>query len=168
MALEKKGACSQYAAELYGKLDEIIAEYKGRPGALIPVLHKAQTLFGYLPEDVQIKVAEGLDVPAVEVNGVATFYSLFSTEPRGKHIVGLCLGTACYVRGAGEIGRKLEELLGCKMNSTTEDMMFSLDATRCIGACGLAPVMTVGEDVYGRLTLDKIPEIIEKYKTAAN
>jgi NADP-reducing hydrogenase subunit HndA len=151
--------------ERYEKLKEIIEAYRGKPGALIPVLHKAQQVFGYLPKDVQVKVAEGLDVPLSEVYGVITFYSFFTTKPRGRHTIGLCMGTACYVKGAADILRKLEDELKVEVGETTEDGLFTLTVTRCLGACGLAPVLTIGEDVYGRLTPAKIPDIINNYKT---
>jgi len=150
--------------EKYQKLDAIINQYRGKPGGLIPVLHQAQLIFGYLPKEVQIRVAEGLDIPLSEVYGVVTFYSFFSQKPRGRHTIGVCLGTACYVKGAAEIVKALEENLGVKVGDTTENGEFSLMVTRCLGACGLAPVLTVGEDVYGRLSPDKIPEIIKNYE----
>lgn len=159
-----KKQCGEFVKNLYLELEKIIDEHKDQPGALIPILHKAQNLFGYLPEDVQVIIADRLGIPAVEVFGVVTFYSLFSTEPRGKHVISVCMGTACYVKGAGEIVKKIEEILDVKVNGTTHDLKFSLDATRCIGACGLAPVMTIGEDVYGRLTVDMIPDILKKYQ----
>jgi NADH-quinone oxidoreductase subunit E/NADP-reducing hydrogenase subunit HndA len=164
MQVDEQKCFNPFTQELYEKLDEIIARYKGQPGALIPVLHEAQQLFGYLPEDVQIIIAEGLNIPVVEVFGVVTFYSLFSTEPRGKNIIGVCMGTACYVKGAGAILEKIREILDVEVNGTTKDLKFSLDATRCIGACGLAPVITINEDVYGRVTLQEVPEILKKYQ----
>lgn len=156
--------CHGISDEKYQKLDEVINQYKGKPGGLIPVLHQAQLIFGYLPKEVQIKVAEELDVPLSEVYGVVTFYSFFSQKPKGKHTIGVCLGTACYVKGAAEIVEALEENLGIKVGDTTENGEFSLMVTRCVGACGLAPVLTIGEDVYGRLSPDKIPEIIKAYE----
>lgn len=156
--------CQGISDEKYRKLDEVIAQYQGKPGGLIPVLHQAQLIFGYLPKEVQIKVAEGLNVPLSEVYGVVTFYSFFSQKPRGKHSIGICLGTACYVKGAADIVEALEENLGIKVGDTTEDHLFTLMVTRCVGACGLAPVLTIDEDVYGRLTPDKIPEIIKQYE----
>lgn len=146
------------------ELDRIIAKHKGKPGALIPVLHEAQILFGFLPELVQIRVAEGLDVPLSEVYGVITFYSLFTLKPRGKHVIGVCLGTACYVKGATAIVEAIQKTLNVKTDDTTDDGLFTLTITRCVGACGLAPVFNIGEDVYGRLTPDKVPEILAKYR----
>jgi len=145
-------------------LDEKLAELAAQPGALIPALHAAQKIFGYLPEDVMIRVAEAVGVNLSEVYGVATFYSLFSLEPRGRHIIGVCLGTACYVNGADALLERLSRELGVKQGQTTEDGQFTLTATRCLGACGLAPVITIGDDVYGRLAPDKIPDILAKYR----
>ncbi|HEX2954837.1 MAG TPA: NADH-quinone oxidoreductase subunit NuoE [Bacillota bacterium] len=146
------------------QLDEVIESYKDEEGALIPVLQHAQEIFGYLPEDVQERIARGLKVPVSEVYGVATFYSLFSLKPVGQYRIGVCMGTACYVKGAADLLNKIETDLGIKVNETTQDERFTLEVTRCIGACGLAPVMTVNKEVYGRLTPDEIPDILGKYK----
>ncbi|NMA07631.1 MAG: NAD(P)H-dependent oxidoreductase subunit E, partial [Clostridiales bacterium] len=124
----------------------------------------AQEVYGYLPLEVQTVIAEGLDLPLEEVYGIVSFYSLFSITPKGKHQIMVCLGTACYVKGAGLIYEKLSELLGIPGGSITPDGKFSLDACRCIGACGLAPVMMIDDEVYGRLTVDQLPGILEKYK----
>lgn len=148
----------------YKELDKIIASHKGQKGVLIQVLHQAQELFGWLPEDVQIKVAEGLGVSLAEVHGVITFYSFFNTVPRGEHTIRVCLGTACYVRGGKQILERLEKELNVGVGGTTDDRKFSLEINRCVGACGLAPVVTVGPDIYRRVKLDKIPSIIENYK----
>ncbi len=148
----------------YERLQKIIAEHRGKPGALIPVLHQAQEMFGYLAEDVQELVAEGLGIPLSEVYGVITFYSLFSTKPRGENTIGVCMGTACYVKGAADILRAIQTEIGVEIDDTSKDGLFTLTVTRCLGACGLAPVITIGEDVYGRLTPDKIPDIINKYR----
>ncbi|HBE80626.1 MAG TPA: NAD(P)H-dependent oxidoreductase subunit E [Firmicutes bacterium] len=156
--------CSGGSDLRYQQLEKIIAEYKGKPGALIPVLHKAQGLFGYLAEDVQELVAEGLAIPLSEVYGVITFYSLFSTKPRGEHTIGVCMGTACYVKGAADILKTIKTQLGIEIDDTSADGLFTLTVTRCLGACGLAPVLTIDEDVYGRLTPDKIPDILNKYR----
>ena len=148
----------------YQQLQKIIAEHQGKPGALIPVLHQAQELFGYLAEDVQELIAEGLGIPLSEVYGVITFYSLFSTKPRGEHTIGVCMGTACYVKGAADILKAIQTELKVGIDETSEDGLFTLTVTRCLGACGLAPVITISEDVYGRLTPDKIPDILNKYR----
>lgn len=155
--------CAQTEDVRYTELEQVIERYRGSKGALIPVLHEAQEIFGYLAEEVQRRVADGLNVTLTEVYGVATFYSLFSLKPRGKHKIGVCMGTACYVRGAAAVLTELEKELGIRVNDTTDDGKFTLEITRCIGACGLAPVMTINEDVYGRLTPDKIKEIIGRY-----
>ncbi|MDR1600531.1 MAG: NADH-quinone oxidoreductase subunit NuoE [Oscillospiraceae bacterium] len=151
-------------AEQFARLAEVISSRKGERGALMPVLQEAQAIFGYVPQDVQVAIAQGLDVPLTEVYGVATFYSQFALEARGEHIIGMCLGTACYVRGAQKILDRLSQELDCKVGHTTKDNRFTLNATRCLGACGLAPVMMIDDEVYGRLTPEEIPGILDKYK----
>ncbi len=145
------------------KLKTVIAEHKGQEGAVIPVLHKAQEIYGYLPIEVQEMISEGLDVPLAEIYGIVTFYTQFSINPKGKYQIGICLGTACYVKGSGDILEKVKEILGIEVGECTPDGLFSIDATRCIGACGLAPVMTINDDVYGRLVVDDVADIIKKY-----
>ncbi|HHW98059.1 MAG TPA: NADH-quinone oxidoreductase subunit NuoE [Firmicutes bacterium] len=163
MEAKKCCGCQQLHDPRYEQLEQLIKHYQSKKGALVPLLHEAQEIFGYLPEEVQRRVADGLGIPLSEVYGVATFYSLFSLKPRGKHKIGVCLGTACYVRGAGAILAELEKELAIKVNDTTADGKFTLEITRCIGACGLAPVMTVDEDVFGRLTPERIKEILARY-----
>ena len=143
---------------------EVINKHKQSKGALIPVLHEAQEIYGYLPVEVQTIIAEELDVPLAEVYGVVTFYTQFSLYPKGQYKIAVCLGTACYVKGSGDILDKIKEILGIEVGECTPDGKFSLEATRCIGACGLAPVLTVNDDVYGRLVVDDVPGIIEKYQ----
>ena len=150
--------------EKYKALDEAIARHKGEPGALMPVLQEAQNIFGYVPKDVQQIIADGLGTTLAEVYGVATFYAQFSLEPKGQYVVGVCLGTACYVKGSQKVLDKLAEELAIPVGRTTPDGVFTLNATRCLGACGLAPVMMINDEVYGRLTPDMIPEIIAKYR----
>ena len=145
-------------------LDKIIADHKDMQGALMPVLQQAQELYGYLPIEVQTRIAEGLGISLEEVYQVVTFYGQFSLNPNGKHRVAVCLGTACYVKGSGDIYEKFAKELGVKDGACTEDGMFSLEACRCIGACGLAPVITVNEDVHGRLTVQDVEKIIDSYK----
>ena len=152
--------------EQEAKLKEAIARHKDDPGAVMPVLQEAQEIYGYLPIEVQTMVAEGLNVSLEEVYGVSTFYSQFALSPKGKYNISVCLGTACYVKGSGDILNKVSEQLGIGAEECTADGQFSLTACRCIGACGLAPVITVNEDVYGRLTVDDVPYIINKYKNA--
>ena len=151
-------------AEQKEQLMSVIAQYKDQAGALIPVLHQAQEIYGYLPIEVQTMIADGLGVPLAEVYGVVTFYTQFSLNPKGEYKVGVCLGTACYVKGSGDILEKFKELLGIDVDGCTPDGKFSLEATRCIGACGLAPVFTINEDVYGRITADDVPGILAKYQ----
>jgi len=148
---------------LYEELVKIIAGYKGKPGTLILVLHKAQNLFGYLPREVQRQIADGLGIPLSEVTGVVTFYSFFTMVPKGRHRVKICLGTSCYVRGGQRLLGELQKKLHIPVGGTTEDRKFSLEVVRCIGACGLSPAMTVGEDVFGRVKNTKLGEILEKY-----
>ncbi|MDR1735596.1 MAG: NAD(P)H-dependent oxidoreductase subunit E [Oscillospiraceae bacterium] len=150
-------------AEQEQTLNEVITAHKGKPGANMPVLQKAQEIYGYLPEEVLVKIADGLDVSLSELYGVISFYTQFTVNPKGEHQVSVCMGTACYVKGAADILAEAEKKLGIKAGSITKDGRFSIDATRCIGACGLAPVMTVDEDVYGRLTPGEVAGILEKY-----
>lgn len=156
--------CGQENDARFAELAKVVEEYKDMEGALIMVLHKAQEIFGYLPEEVQKFVAQGLNLPMSEVYGVTTFYSYFSLKPRGKYRIAVCLGTACYVRGAADLVAAIEKELNIKVNDTSADGRFTLEVSRCIGACGLAPVMTINEDVYGRLTPDKIHGILAKYE----
>ena len=146
------------------ELDAVIEELRGEEGALMPIMQRAQDIYGYLPLEVQRYIALGLDITVSEVYGVATFYSQFLLNPKGEHPVSVCLGTACYVKGSGKLMERLETLLGVKNGEITADCRFSLDATRCIGACGLAPVLTIGEDVYGRLEPAELDGILAKYR----
>lgn len=141
-----------------------ISNLKGQPGALMPILQQAQEIYGYLPEEVQKTIADELGMSLSEVYGVVTFYSQFSLNPKGKYKISVCLGTACYVKGAGDIFDKLQEKLEIKGGECTADGKFSLEACRCIGACGLAPVLTVNEEVYGRLSVEDIDTILAKYE----
>lgn len=145
------------------KLLSVIDAHKLQPGALMPVLQEAQHIYGYLPMEVQVMIAEGLNIPLAEVYGVVTFYAQFSLNPKGEHPIGVCLGTACYVKGSGDIAERLSKKLGIEVGGVTPDGKFSLEATRCIGACGLAPVFTVGDHVYGNVTPDEAEEILKKY-----
>ena len=141
----------------------VIAENKHDKSNLMVVMQKAQDIYGYLPFEVQNMIAEGMEVSLEKVYGVATFYAQFALSPKGKYNVSVCLGTACYVKGSGVIFDKLQEKLGIGADECTEDMKYSLTASRCVGACGLAPVMIVNDDVYGRLTEDQIDGILAKY-----
>ena len=150
-------------AEQEKQLNCVIEKYKGDKSRLMAVMQEAQGIYGYRPIEVQNKIAEGMEVPLEKVYGVATFYAQFSLSPKGNNHVAVCLGTACYVKGSGLIYDKFQELLGIGGDDCTNDRRFSLTASRCIGACGLAPVLTVNEDVYGRLTVEDVAGIIAKY-----
>ena len=147
------------------KLDKVIEGYKTKKGFLIPILHESQKIFGCISLPVQKQISEGTGVPLAEIYGVVTFYSHFSLEPKGDYVVGVCLGTACYVKNAGKILDDISKQLEIGAGETTGDGKFSIEATRCIGACGLAPVITVNQDVYGRLKADlkEVQDILSKY-----
>ena len=154
----------QGTKEQEAKLFEIIEKHKDDKGAIMPVLQEAQEVYGYLPVEVQTMIAEGLNVPLEEVFGVSTFYSQFSLTPKGKYNISICLGTACYVKGAAAVLDRVSKVLGIQPEECTQDGLFSLTACRCVGACGLAPVMMINDDVYGRLVPEDMDGIIEKYK----
>ena len=151
---------------LFAQLDKVIEQYKDQKGSLITVLHQAQGIFGYLPEEVQAYIAEKMDVPLSEIYGVVTFYALFTMNKKGKYTFNVCLGTACYVKGAGKLLEKLQEELGIGVGETTADGLFTIECCRCVGACGLAPVVTVNEKVYGHLKEEDIPKLIAELKAA--
>ncbi len=150
--------------ERYAKLTQVIEAHRTEQGALMPVLQEAQEIFGCVPMDVQQIIADGLGTTLSEVYGVTTFYSQFSLQPRGQYVIGVCLGTACYVKGSQKVLDKVQDELKIRVGKTSADGKFTLQATRCLGACGLAPVMMINDEVYGRLTPDEIPAILEKYK----
>ena len=145
------------------ELLEFIEENKNIPGPLMPVMQKAQDLFGYLSLDTQTVISEALDIPVSEIYGVATFYSQFSLEPKGDRIVSICTGTACYVKGSQPLLEEVERQLGVKCGQTSADGKFTVEATRCLGCCGLAPVLVIGDDVYGRLSPKDVKDILAKY-----
>ncbi len=150
--------------EQEAELKAVIEKYKTVQGNLMPVLQQAQGIYGYLPYEVQLMISEGLGISLAEVYGVATFYSQFNLSPRGKYQIGVCMGTACYVKNARDVFERLKIELGIDDGQCTSDGLFSLTATRCLGCCGLAPVMMVNDDVYGRLTPDQIKGILDKYR----
>jgi NADH:ubiquinone oxidoreductase subunit E len=150
--------------EQYRKIDEIIEKYKDKPGSLIPVLQQAQDVCGYLPHIVQRYIARGLRMSPSVVFGVATFYSFFTLVPRGKHVIRVCLGTACYVKRSEEILDKIKDELDLEVGEITRDKKYSLEAVRCLGACGLAPVVVIGQDTYGDVAATKVMDIIKKYE----
>lgn len=160
------GCCTGDSGENAGdiKLKEILDRYRDKKGPLMPILNEIQDLYGYLPQDALKEVSKAVNIPLAEIYGVATFYSRFTLKPRGQHTISVCLGTACYVKGAKDIFSRLaEELKVDGSGDTTEDGKFTLEATRCLGCCGLAPVIMIDEDVYGKLVPDDIPNILKKY-----
>ena len=150
--------------EMYKKIDVILAKYREKPGSLIPVLQQAQEVCGYLPHAVQRYVAKGLKMSPSVVFGVATFYSFFTLVPRGRHVIRVCLGTACYVKRSEEIIDKLKDELDVEVGEITRDKKFSLEAVRCLGACGLAPVVVIGQDTYGDVKATAVMDIVNKYE----
>ena len=149
--------------EVVSRTEEIVAPWKGRKGALIPILQETQSVFGYLPADAIQAISDELLIPTAEIYGVATFYAQFHLKPRGRHIIRVCRGTACHVRGSLKLLDKVKEMLKVEENGTTEDLRFTLEPVACLGACGLAPVMMIDEDTHGRLVPDKLGTIIEQY-----
>ena len=155
---------SEFSVEQISKLNALIDKYKTKPGALIPLLEEAQVLLEYLPVSVQRKISDGLNLPLSRVYGVVTFYSFFSMKLRGRHTIRVCMGTACYVRGAENLLKELQKKLHIKEGETTGDRAFTLETVRCLGTCGLAPVMVVDKTVHGRVAPEKISEIVDNYK----
>ncbi|MDD5708689.1 MAG: NAD(P)H-dependent oxidoreductase subunit E [Kiritimatiellae bacterium] len=153
-------------AEILRELEPIVAEYRERPGGLIPALQLAQTRFGYLPEAALKRLAEAFGKPYSEVSGVVSFYSFFSTVPRGKYLVRVCLGTACYVRGGKEVLAALKRKLGIDIGETTPDRQFSLDVGRCFGACGMAPVVMINDNVHQRVKPARVGELLAQYRAS--
>lgn len=148
---------------LIAEVNEILCKHKNREGALIDVLHEIQELFGYLPEQAMKQVAEGLSLPLSKVYGVATFYSLFTLEPKGKYVIRLCESAPCHIRGAGEVLSAIEEELNIKPGETTQDGKFTLEFTSCLGVCGVAPAIMIGDQVYGNLTPEKVKEVLRSF-----
>lgn len=163
MKAEDTELLKEFTAEQVAKLNSIIEKFKGKPGGLIPVLEEAQVALEYIPISMQKRIASGLNLPLSRVYGVVTFYSFFTMTPRGKHTVRVCLGTACYVRGGKAIAETLQKALGINDGETTPDRMFTLETVRCLGACGLGPVVVVDEDIHGRLKPGKVKEVLSQY-----
>lgn len=157
---EKEDANVKFSAEL----NAFIEEWKEKPGNLIMILHRVQEDYGYIPREAALELSRRLDVPLAKIYGVVTFYHFFKLNKPGKHKIAVCMGTACYLKGGEDLILEIERLLGLPVNGTTEDGEFSLEAVRCIGCCGLAPVMTIDGEVFGKVTKDKLPEIIAKFK----
>ena len=149
------------------ELLEMIHELKEEKGALMPIMQRAQDIYGYLPIEVQKIISDEMEIPMEKIYGVATFYAQFALQPKGKYRISVCLGTACYVKGSGKIYEKLQEALQIQGGECTLDGKFSLEACRCVGACGLAPVMTINDKVHGHLTVDDIPKLVNEYRELA-
>lgn len=145
------------------QFEQALANFKDVPGSLMMTMQKAQEIYGYLPIEIQSRIADAYDVPLAEIYGIATFYTQFNIHPVGKHKVGVCLGTACYVKGAAEILEEIQKQLGINPGETSKDGKFTLDATRCVGCCGLAPLLTVDDKVYGNITAADVEKIINQY-----
>jgi len=160
-------AHEEFTTEQWSNVNAVMEKYRGKPGALIPVLEEVQGVTGYLPESVQRKVAQGLGLPLSQVYGVVTFYSFFTMRPRGKHQIRVCLGTACHVRGGSQIEKRIEQELGIAPGDITDDREFSLDIVRCVGACGLAPVMVVDEDTHKQVKAAKLDVILDQYRSSS-
>ncbi len=156
--------CSDISEDMWAAIDKIITDNKAVPGALITVLRECQNLVGYLPVELLTRIGTGLNLPLSEVYSVASFYSVFSLKPKGRHVIKVCLGTACYVKGIKEVLSCIDREYRLKEGDTTKDRRFSLESVRCLGSCGLAPVMVIDNDIYGHIKSDKIKEIFEKYK----
>ena len=154
----------EFTAEQVAKLDEIIARFKGKPGGLIPVLEEAQVALEYLPISIQKRIAEGLNLPLAQVYGVVTFYSFFTMKPRGRHTIRVCLGTACYVRGGKTIAESVVKEFNVTEGETTQDRRFTYETVRCLGACGLAPVIVVDDNVHGRVKTQKMKSVLDDYQ----
>ena len=151
--------------QLFEQLDSFIDTLENKEGSLIQVLHHAQGIFGYLPKEVQLYISEKLNVAPAKVYGVVSFYSYFTTEPKGKYKISVCLGTVCFVKGADKVLAEFEKQLGIKAGQTSKDLLFSLDGLRCVGACGLAPVVVEHGKVYGQFNLEQVSEVLDYYKT---
>ncbi len=156
-------SCTNQKSQKFDEIANIIDLYKDKEGSLIQVLHLAQEIYGYLPLELQKMIATSMEIPLSEVSGVITFYSFFSTTPRGEHTIRVCLGTACYVRGGKKLVERLQEILNVQIGETTQDGKFTFEIARCIGACGLAPAMMIDKKVYKQVNVNKLESILSKY-----
>ncbi|MBI5056824.1 MAG: NAD(P)H-dependent oxidoreductase subunit E [Nitrospirae bacterium] len=154
----------EFPPSMIQEIDRVIKQYKNKPGSSIPVLQRCQQIVGYLPPVVQKRIARGLNITPAEIHSIVTFYSFFTMKPRGDHNIRICLGTACYVKRVEEVLNKIKEDLKLEVGEVTSDKKFSLETVRCLGACGLAPVMVIDDETYGAMSPKKVPEIIEQYK----
>jgi len=164
MATDFRPTVPDITDDMWTRIDEIVARNRSIPGSVITVLRECQDIVGYLPVELIDHISEGLNLSRSEVFGVASFYALFSMQPKGRHLIKVCMGTACYVKGIKEVMSRVENEFRLKQGDTSEDRRFSLEAVRCLGACGLAPVMVVGQDTFGSVKADKVIQILDKYK----
>jgi NADH:ubiquinone oxidoreductase subunit E len=164
LAIQTETMPTDVTPEMLVQIDEICAANRGKPGALIPVLQQVQGVVGYLPNPIQERIARNLGVPGHEVFGVTTFYSFFSMTPRGRHVIRVCMGTACYVRGGKEVLDRLERHLGIPVDTTMPDRRFTLEQVRCLGACGVAPVVVVDQDTHRKVMADAVVDLVENYQ----
>ncbi|MEG0391664.1 MAG: NAD(P)H-dependent oxidoreductase subunit E [Anaerovoracaceae bacterium] len=158
---------TRYTQEQVAQMQKVIDAWKGKPGPLMPILHEAQEVFGCLDEDVQKYISKELQLDVSQIHDVATFYSRFTLSPKGKYTIGVCMGTACYVRGSNKILESFKNYLGIEPGETTEDGLFTIEAVRCIGCCGLAPAICVNEDVHGKFEAKGVPALVAEYKAQA-
>ena len=161
---DRQEELAEFSQEQLAQVDEIIQKNQGKPGALIPVLEDVQSALGYLPVAIQVKVAQGLNIPIADVYGVVSFYSFFTMEPKGRHSIRVCVGTACYVKGAQRLFDKLSSTLNVEKGGCTEDRRFSLETVRCLGVCGIAPVIVIGEEAHGLLEAKTVEKILDPYE----
>jgi len=161
---DRQEELAEFSQEQLDRVDELVQANRGKPGALIPVLEDVQGLLGYLPVAIQVKVAQGLNLPIADVYGVVSFYSFFSMEPKGRHSVRVCVGTACYVKGAQRIFERLSSKLNVDKGGCTEDRRFSLETVRCLGVCGIAPVIVIDEEAHGLLEAKTVEKILDQYE----
>ena len=161
---DRQEELAEFSQEQLAEVDEIIQKNQGKPGALIPVLEDVQSALGYLPVAIQVKVAQGLNIPIADVYGVVSFYSFFTMEPKGRHSIRVCVGTACYVKGAQRLFEKLSSTLNVEKGGCTEDRRFSLETVRCLGVCGIAPVIVVDEEAHGLLEAKTVEKILDPYE----
>ena len=161
---DRQEELAEFSQEQLDQVDEIVQTNRGKPGALIPVLEDVQSALGYLPVAIQVKVAQGLNIPIADVYGVVSFYSFFTMVPKGRHSVRVCVGTACYVKGAQRIFEKLSSTLNIDKGGCTEDKRFSLETVRCLGVCGIAPVIVIDEDAHGLLEAKTVEKILDQYE----
>ena len=161
---DRQEELAEFSQEQLAQVDEIVQKNRGKPGALIPVLEDVQSVLGYLPQAIQVKVAQGLNIPIADVYGVVSFYSFFTMVPKGRHSIRVCVGTACYVKGAQRLFNKLSSTLNVEKGGCTEDRRFSLETVRCLGVCGIAPVIVVDEEAHGLLEAKTVEKILDQYE----